>query len=106
MWTSLLFASAALLAAITTPTAGTPTYEETGDCDVNNYLRVMPIIILFFILQATHEHLYKYTAKEEYFGEENTETFEMTIHFRVFCLSGEEIWINSMCEQLAQLVQF
>ena len=64
----------------------------------------MPILILFFILQATHEHLYKYTAKEEYFGEENTETFEMTIHFRVFCLSGEEIWINSTCELLAQLV--
>ena len=35
MWTTLLFASAALLAAVTTPTAGTPTYEETGDCEVN-----------------------------------------------------------------------
>ena len=91
MWTTLLFASAALFAAITTPTAGTPTYKETGDCEVNNYLRVMPIMMLFFILQATHEHLYKYTAKEEYFGEENSETFEMTIRFRVFCLSSEEI---------------
>ena len=48
-------------------------------------------MMLFFILQTTHEHLYKYTAKEEYFGEENSETFEMTIRFRVFCLSSEEI---------------
>ena len=50
MWTTLLFASAVLLAALTTPTAGTPTYKETGDCEVNYYLRVMPIIMFFFML--------------------------------------------------------
>ena len=41
------------------------------------------------MLQATHEQFYKYTAKEEYFGEEYAQTFELIIHFRVFCRSGK-----------------
>jgi hypothetical protein len=70
MWTTLLFAGAALLAAVTSPAASNPTYQETGDCE------------------ATHEHLYKYTAEEEYFGDENAQTFQITIHLKVYCLSG------------------
>ena len=43
------------------------------------------------ILQATHEQLYKYTAIEEFFGEGSTKTFQITVHFRVFCMSGKHI---------------
>ena len=92
MWTTLLLAIAALLAAVTTPSASNPTYLETGDCEVS----LMPAIIIiapfygmFSMLQATHEQLYKYTAKEEYFGEEYAQTFELIIHFTVFCRSGK-----------------
>ena len=35
MWTTLFFAIAALLAAVTTPSACNPTYQETGDCEVS-----------------------------------------------------------------------
>ena len=38
--------------------------------------------------QATHENLYKYYAKEDYFGDENDQTFEITIYFKVHCKSG------------------
>ena len=93
MWTTLLLAVAALLAAVTTPSACNPTYQETGDCEVSLMPAITIIIAssygMFSMLQATHEQLYKYTAKEEYFGEEYAQTFELIIHFRVFCRSGK-----------------
>ena len=91
MWNTLLFVAAVLLAAVTTPSAGTPTYQETGDCEVNSMTITTLLLSSFFCeWQATHEHLYKYSSKEEYFGKEYSETFEMAINFKVFCISGKK----------------
>ena len=46
--------------------------------------------MLFFHLQATHKNLYKYHAKEQYFGDKIDQTFEMTIQFGVYCKSGKK----------------
>ena len=56
----------------------------------NNYVSAQLDYSRFFslLLQATHENLYKYHAKEVYFGEDIDQTFEITIYFRVFCKSG------------------
>ena len=45
-------------------------------------------------LQATHKNLYKYHAKEQYFGGEINETFEMTIQFGVYCKSGKKYQLS------------
>ena len=48
------------------------------------------MLFFFSFLQATHKNLYKYHAKEQYFGDEIKETFEMTIQFGVYCKSGKK----------------
>ena len=117
MWTTLLFAGAALLAAVTSPAASNPTFQETGDCEVINvhpckhrrcwcrqlsspgYLRLhipLPVDLSFLLCsfrQATHENLYKYTANEEYFGDEYAQTFGITMYFKVYCLSGMNLYV-------------
>ena len=40
-------------------------------------------------LQATHENLYKYSATEDYFGDEKDQSFALTVYFKMFCESSE-----------------
>ena len=81
----------AAIVALSNPSEGV-VYKETGDCEVWAFVGVATYI-RSFLLQATHENLYKYRAKEAYFGDEIDQTFEITIYFRVYCKSG----INIIC---------
>ena len=92
MWRYLFLAIAAVFTSLDLCTARS--YEERDTCKVYLYL----ILTLRFSssanmnfrlhLQETDENLYKFEANEEYFGEENKQTFQITIYFKVHCVSG------------------
>ena len=90
MWPLVLTPSTLVLVAILfNPSAGV-SYQEVRDCQVCTLLNNFEIasIALRPFMQATNEHLYKYTAEEEYFGDDINQTLETTVYFQVYCKSG------------------